>query len=172
MSVSSQNRPELTEWACVHLDRDLAQAGPAADFLRSWLQARGAPEGQATDEIVLAAMEALTNAMRHGGGGERDFTVRMAWCWRDGTLELEVTEPGRFEPSPAWADLPADPLAEGGRGGFLITKLMDAVEHRNAGGRHTLRMRRSLGEGRSGNSVTPAPAAKTANEAGPERGES
>ncbi len=135
---------EPAGWACVHLNRDLAGTGPATEALRNWLQARGLAESETQAEIVLATTEALTNAIRHGGGGASEFTVRLAWRWQDDELEIEVSEPGRFEPALAWSELPADPLSEGGRGGFLITRLMDAVEHRNAGGRHTLRMRRRL----------------------------
>lgn len=138
------DRPGLTEWACVHLARDLACTGPATEVLRDWLQTRGLAAPETLGEIVLATTEALTNAIRHGGGGAPDFTVRLAWCCHGGDLEIEVSEPGRFEPARAWSELPEDPLSEGGRGGFLITRLMDAVEHRNADGRHALRLRRCL----------------------------
>ncbi len=136
--------PQPTEWACVHVERDLAKVGPAVECLRNWLQARGVRSGEALAEMELAVTEALTNSIRHGGGGSTDFATRLAWSWRDGELELEVSEPGRYEPAATWNQLPEDPLSEGGRGGFLITELMDAVEHRNAGGRHALRLRRRL----------------------------
>ena len=136
--------PDHPGWVCLLLTRDLADAGPAAESLRDWLRARGVGGDGAREEVMLATMEALTNAIRHGGGGAPEFPVRLAWRWRDDQVEIEVSEPGRFEPPVAWSELPADPLSEGGRGGFLITRLMDAVEHHNAGGRHTLRMRRRL----------------------------
>lgn len=141
--------PAPVEWACVSMERDLARVGPAVDGLRAWLRSRGAPEGEELDNIALATTEALTNAIRHGGQEEPGFQVRLAWCWRAPELEIEISEPGNFTPAADWAALPDDPLAEGGRGGFLITELMDAVEHRNAGGRHALRLRRRL-ETRSG----------------------
>jgi serine phosphatase RsbU (regulator of sigma subunit)/anti-sigma regulatory factor (Ser/Thr protein kinase) len=138
------NAPQPVEWACVRLARDLKAVGPAVDALLNWLRRRGIPADAALDELELAVTEALTNSLRHGGGGAQDFATRFAWCWRNGELEIEVSEPGRFEPPPTWDKLPEDPLSESGRGGFLITELMSAVEHRNENGRHSLRMRRRL----------------------------
>lgn len=144
-SAPKHDRPELTEWAYVHLGMDLARVGPVVDDLRAWLHARGATSETWLDEVTLAITEALTNAIRHGGGGRTDFTVRLAWSKRGDAVEILVSEPGSFTPSARWHELPADPLSEGGRGGHLITQLMDAVEHRNAGGHHTLHMRRRIG---------------------------
>jgi anti-sigma regulatory factor (Ser/Thr protein kinase) len=126
------------------VERNLATVGPAVDALRDWLRARGVAGGEALEKVALATTEALTNAIRHGGGGAEDFRVRLAWSWRGGEVEIEVSEPGSFAPGADWSALPEDPLAEGGRGGFLITELMDAVEHRNSGGRHALRVRARL----------------------------
>ncbi|MBC8012130.1 MAG: ATP-binding protein, partial [Burkholderiales bacterium] len=142
--VQNTDRPGLTEWACVHLGRNLAEVGPAVGELSAWLRARGAVDDAWLDEVTLATTEALTNAMRHGGGGAEAFTVRLAWSRRGEEIEVVVTEPGSFTPAAHWHDLPEDPLAEGGRGGYLITQLMEAVEHSNAGGHHTLSMRRRL----------------------------
>lgn len=145
-TTPTDRKPDRTEWACVHLGLDLGEVGPAVDDLLAWLRARGAGDETALDEIALAASEALTNAIRHGGGGMKDFAARLAWSLRGGELEIEVSEPGEYTPAPGWDALPDDPLSEGGRGGFLLSRLMDAVEHRNDGGRHALRLRRRLGE--------------------------
>jgi serine phosphatase RsbU (regulator of sigma subunit)/anti-sigma regulatory factor (Ser/Thr protein kinase) len=131
------------EWACTQAPRDLAAVEPVVGQLRAWLLARGAESGSALDAALLAVTEALTNAVRHGQGPS-DAVVRLAWCWRDGDLEVEVSEPGHFVPAADWNALPADPLSEGGRGGYLITRLMDGVEHRNGGGRHALVLRKRL----------------------------
>jgi serine phosphatase RsbU (regulator of sigma subunit) len=56
-----------------------------------------------------------------------------------------VSEPGHFAPSASWTQLPDDPMAESGRGGFLISESFDELRHLNSGGRHTLRLRRRLG---------------------------
>lgn len=138
--------PAPMEWACTHLPRDLAAVEPALGRLRTWLQGRGVEAGPALDATLLATTEALTNAVRHGGG-PREAVVRLAWSWREGDLEIEVSEPGNFAPTEDWRRLPADPLREGGRGGFLISQLMDAVEHRNHDGRHALVLRKRLAVG-------------------------
>lgn len=136
--------PEPVEWACLPVARDLARVGPAVQALIAWLRARGAPADETLDEIGLAVTEALTNAVRHGDQGRPDIPVRLAWRRECDELEIEVSEPGEFHPGPDWDALPDDPLAEGGRGGFLISQLMDSAEHRNAAGRHALVMRRAL----------------------------
>jgi serine/threonine-protein kinase RsbW len=145
MSATPPSRmPEPTEWTSVLLGLDLHEVGPAVDRLRAWLRLRGVREETTLDDIALAVTEALSNAIRHGGGADRDFTVRFAWRLQSGELEIEVSEPGDFTPPPGWDELPKDPLSEGGRGGFLLTRLMDRVEHRNADGRHTLHLRRRV----------------------------
>ncbi len=135
--------PAPMEWACTQVPRDLAAVEPALGQLCAWLQARGVEAGPALDGAMLAVTEALTNAVRHGQG-PRDAVVRLAWAWRDGDLEVEVSEPGHFVPATDWSALPANVLSEGGRGGYLITQLMDGVEHRNGGGRHALVLRKRL----------------------------
>lgn len=152
--------PEPLEWACVRVGRALEEVGPAVEAMGKWLRLRGVPDDAALAEVTLAVTEALSNAVRHGGAGAVDgkFSARLAWSWSADELQVEVSEPGHYEPAAGWDQLPEDPLSEGGRGGFLITELMDAVEHRNAGGRHLLRMRRRL-EARGGSGLVATEAA-------------
>lgn len=146
MSSSAPPLPPIPlEWSCLHLPADLAAVGPAVARLSGWLQDRGVPAGEDLDNLGLAIAEALNNAIFHGGRPASPAAhARLAWCWRDGEIEVEVSEVGDFRPAADWAELPEDPLAESGRGGYLITSLMDAVEHRNQGGRHALRLRKKL----------------------------
>jgi serine phosphatase RsbU (regulator of sigma subunit)/anti-sigma regulatory factor (Ser/Thr protein kinase) len=134
--------PAPLEWQCRHLPAAAEVVGPAVEALATWLCERGVTPGTELDALNLALSEALNNAILHGRPAAGP--VRLAWCWRDGELELEVSEPGIFTPAADWAELPEDPLAESGRGGYLITSLMDAVEHRNRAGRHLLRLRKRL----------------------------
>jgi anti-sigma regulatory factor (Ser/Thr protein kinase) len=136
--------PEPTDGASLRVERDLSKVAPAVDALCKWLRTRGVGSDEALAELELAVTEALTNSIRHGDARATDPTTLFAWSWRSGELEIEVSEPGRYEPPEHWARLPEDPLAEGGRGGFLITELMDAAEHHNVEGRHVLRLRRRL----------------------------
>lgn len=139
---SKLSGPRLREWAELVPEGGLESVGPAAEILAAWLQARGVAPGEELDAVTLALMEALTNAFKHGDVAKGG--VRVGWTWDGTELEIEVSEQGTFTPGADWAELPEDDLAEGGRGGFLITQLMDAVEHRNAGGRHRLALRKRL----------------------------
>jgi serine phosphatase RsbU (regulator of sigma subunit) len=49
-----------------------------------------------------------------------DDRIRVRWSWTDEMLEIEILDPGRFQPSPGPAQLP-EPLSEGGRGMFVIS---------------------------------------------------
>ena len=95
-----------------------AVAGARAD-LRSWLADAGVPEERLTD-ILLAAGEAVANAVEHAyaGGPASDVTVELRHDGR--TLELSVTDRGR------WRERPGDP--ERGRGFALMRALMSHVE--------------------------------------------
>ncbi|MEO3748672.1 ATP-binding protein [Plantactinospora sp. B5E13] len=87
------------------------------------LQAHGLLEGDRLDDFVTAINEAMTNAVRHGGGrGE----LRL---WRDRQLVCEVTDRGSGLP----AALPIpharpQPSANGGMGLWLARQLADSME--------------------------------------------
>lgn len=95
------------------------------------------------DEIRLALREALNNAVCHGSRLDPEKQIRII-CRADPheglTLAVRDEGPG-FDPGTV-----PDPTAEqnlerfGGRGLFIIRKLMDEVEHRDGG--RELRMRR------------------------------
>lgn len=137
------NGARFRQWADLAVDSRLEAVGPAADGLVGWLRGHGVPDGPELDGVGLAVSEALSNAIRHGGANDCSG-IRLGWCWDGENLEVEVSEPGEFCPPSDWAELPGDELAEGGRGGFLITQLMDVVEHRNREGRHRLLLRKRL----------------------------
>lgn len=144
--------PLPIEWACLHLPADLALVESNLAEFRTWLLGRGAESGEAMDQVMLAVTEALTNSIRHGAVS-KETRVRLAWCWSGGDLEVEVSEPGFFAPVTDWGALPEDLMSESGRGGFLISRLMDSVEHHNSGGRHALRLRKRLPVRRAGEDV-------------------
>jgi serine phosphatase RsbU (regulator of sigma subunit)/anti-sigma regulatory factor (Ser/Thr protein kinase) len=141
--MTGGNRVSYEEWAQISFPPDIDLVAAAVGEFCNRLQARGAaPEMVAG--IRLAVVEALTNSIKHGGAeGEED--VRLRWSWRGEWLDIEVSEPGDFTPGAGWRDLPADPLAESGRGGFLMAQHSDELEHANIAGRHRLRLRKRLG---------------------------
>jgi PAS domain S-box-containing protein len=81
---------------------------------------------QAVDQVVLAVDEACTNALRHSGATE-DLEIRLGFD--GGDLVVEVRDHGRgLEDVTLDPDHVPDPLANDGRGMYLIRSLMDEVE--------------------------------------------
>lgn len=100
--------------------------------------AAGLPRAR-VHELVLAAHEVATNALRHGGG---DASLR---AWReDGRLVCEVADsgPGIAQPAPGYV-LP-DPERTGGRGLVLARRLCDLVEIRSGADGTVVRLHVSL----------------------------
>jgi anti-sigma regulatory factor (Ser/Thr protein kinase) len=78
-----------------------------------------------TDDIVLALHEALVNASRHGGG-----ICRAEVAVDPSGLVIAVTDRGSgFDPQPYVRRFP-DPMAERGRGLWLISRLATTYEVR------------------------------------------
>jgi anti-sigma regulatory factor (Ser/Thr protein kinase) len=83
------------------------------------------------NEFVLAANEAVANAIEHGRPCW-DGTIHTWVCERADSLTFGVRDAGDFAVVPP----PADPLAERGRGLVLMSALVDEVALRRARG-HT-----------------------------------
>ena len=96
--------------------------------------------------IRLALEEAVTNAHRHGHGGDPDRPISIVFSRHGDDLTLEVADTGEgFDPG----SIPDPRSPEGlerstGRGLLLIRAFMHHVEHLDAGRR--IRMRRRLVE--------------------------
>lgn len=89
--------------------------------------------------IELALTEVLTNILRHSGG-QAPIRVR----WRPGPRELQVlvvADGLAFDMSRAEAQLPAELLAEGGRGLFLIRECVNGLRYRRRQGWNLHRLR-------------------------------
>ena len=79
----------------------------------------------------LVFSEALSNAVRHGCRSDALLKITVEWWVADSEVIIAITDPGQGPP-PEVADnpkLPDDPLAEGGRGLFLIHESVDLHEH-------------------------------------------
>ncbi len=120
-----------------------AQPGELASMralLRRWLgRADGTEEEVA--EILIAAGEAATNAIEHGGN---DVPFEVAGVVDGDEVDITVTDRG------SWRE--KSPERGGGRGLALIRELMDEVEVTRAADGTTVRMKRRL---RNGASVDP-----------------
>ena len=104
--------------------------------LEAFLRAEGWPGD--VDPIVLALHEALVNAGRHGGGARR----AEAAVSPDGSeLTIVVCDHGGvFDPRPFVHRSP-NPMAERGRGLWLISRLATAYEVRSSEGGNEVVMR-------------------------------
>jgi len=126
------------------LPGQLDQIAPAVARLGTYLNVRGIAD-DVWKGIELAVSEALNNAVMHGCKGHEEESVTLHWTWSDDTLVVTVHDPSDFMPEAVSADLPDDPLAETGRGHFLMATLMDEVAHIQIDGHHAIEMKKRLG---------------------------
>lgn len=132
------------EWSQITLPPDVDFVAPALGRFHRAMAEKGALPGLA-DRMRLALTEALTNSVKHGTFTAAADVIRLRWRWQDDCLTVEISEPGRFAPTGEWTKLPDDPLAESGRGGFLIAGAFEKLAHLNADGRHTLQLQKRVG---------------------------
>lgn len=92
-------------------------------------------ESDRAADLVVAVNEAATNAVEHGGGRG---TLR-AWT-TPAELVCEITNPTGHIADPFPGHLPPDPLADRGRGLWLIRQLTDLTEIRSDPHGVTVRM--------------------------------
>lgn len=140
---------EFREGAEYDLSPDLGAVETMLRQMKRYLGERGFPESE-WPGLQLAVAEALNNAIIHGCRDRPDARLRFRWAWSDAGLAVQVRDPGHFEPPEDWHELPDDPLAESGRGGFLISDFFDDVHHDNSERGHEVTLRKAL-------SVAPQP---------------
>jgi anti-sigma regulatory factor (Ser/Thr protein kinase) len=95
------------------------------------------------ERLLLAAGEAVSNAIEHGNGEDPARLVRLEWAALPdgGVLSVQDEGPGLTREQVLTAELPADPYQTGGRGLFLIRTLSDDVEVEGARLRLVFRLR-------------------------------
>ena len=121
------------------LPRQLPSVARACDWIEAALGDARWPAGDVT-RAVLCVSECVSNAVEHGGPHTQP--LRVSYALRPDALTVWVMD-GGGGPSigqlqaPA---LPADPLATGGRGLFILHRLTDEVAvDANGGVRMTIR---------------------------------
>ena len=124
----------------IELPNDLRAIERAVNYLID----RGLEIGFSQDRLRLnfrvGLTEALANAMLYGNGRDPDKKVRVEANLTDGKFTVRVTDEGRgFNPSTiSDPTLPRNRMRVGGRGIFLIRKLMDQVEFNERGNSITM----------------------------------
>lgn len=85
----------------------------------------------AMDDICIAATEIINNAIHHGNKSDNKKNVTLIISVEKGIFRLTVKDEGKgFNPKDIKDPLsPENLLSEGGRGIYLVHKLMDNVEY-------------------------------------------
>jgi PAS domain S-box-containing protein len=103
----------------------------ARERIRDYLHGQRV-DGQTIDDMVLAIEEAMTNAVRHSRT-QRDLEVELRPSSAD--IHVRVRDHGEgFDVESIDRESMPDPLSLGGRGLFLMGRLMDGLELRCNGG--------------------------------------
>jgi anti-sigma regulatory factor (Ser/Thr protein kinase) len=121
------------------LKPDLQLVAATLSAMKEDFQARGL-QANAWFELELAAGEALNNAIEHGCVGHPEVEIVCRWRCTDETIQIEVIDAGDYQPPGGDPRLPDDPLAEEGRGAFLMARLVDTVEHALSAEGHWIRL--------------------------------
>ncbi|MGI5216067.1 ATP-binding protein [Plantactinospora sp. CA-290183] len=101
---------------------DSERMSAVRQMLTRCLTAAGLPD-QRLDDFVTAINEAMSNAVRHGGG---DGELRL-WRERDLVCEVWDSGPGLSETLPIPRSRP-EPSAQGGMGLWLARELTDSID--------------------------------------------
>ena len=113
----------------------VAEIGPAVEKVMAAVGEMGCAAGKEF-EIEIALTEALANAVEHGCEHDPDKNVEI-WvgCDHDRGLLIVVRDPGPgFDPSQLPSPVEGEQLyREGGRGVYLINRLMDDVHYERGG---------------------------------------
>ena len=130
----------LLETYTLEMPADLTASREAIGAVLAWLQLQGhALEN--TRAWRLPITEAVTNAILHGCRDHASARVTIMARVGAECTEVLVRDPGFYQASPEASRLHDDPLADHGRGGFLIAQGTDSFEHLNEARGHTLLLR-------------------------------
>ncbi len=120
----------------------------ARHFLEDWL-VRIPVETAELPDLLLVASELCSNAVRHASGQRGSVALRARVEGPDVVLEVE-DDGGNSAPLPAPTDQLPEPLAERGRGLFLVKALVDSLDSDVADGRTVIRVTRRAVVARNG----------------------
>ncbi len=118
---------------------DYSRLSPLADEVGAFLDTHVGDEDVAYRALLLTT-EAVTNAMEHGNGLDEAKSVFLRVAAESQRVEISVEDEGPgFDPDAAPdAVVENDPLAEGGRGLFLMRAYAQSLRFENSGRRVVL----------------------------------
>lgn len=137
MSTVTQTAGRLLRLTC---PCDLAAVRQIARVVRDYLDHQGLPR-EDTDAWELICSEAGNNAVEHADGTATRLPVEFCVEVHPAHIELRVLDHTQGFDLPDRLELP-DPLAEGGRGLFLIRSLSDSLRYWRGRGDNCLVVRR------------------------------
>ena len=114
--------------------------------LMSFLRVHGVLDELFLSQFELAATESINNAALHGCRGNELKFLRVRLDLNPDHVELRVTDPSSFEGWKKEALLPEDPLREGGRGYFIMSRMTDELLHDQENGCHVLVLRKRFSD--------------------------
>jgi serine/threonine-protein kinase RsbW len=131
--------PERAPWTLT-IPSDLHLLALARAFVEAVCQSAGLDD-ITTNAIVLATDEATNNVMRHAHQGNPNAPIQIQCFVRPDQVEIRVLDEGRPFDLSAVPHLDPAELRIGGRGVFLMRKIMDELSCQPRGERgNTLRM--------------------------------
>lgn len=131
------------------IDSDLRQVAEVGDRVRDFCSGIHLSKMESFD-IELCVVEAVNNAILHAYNNRSGHSVEVVIRLLPGRLVLQVSDRGKpLEKTPAAELEPPDSAvpSEGGRGWYLIHRIMDDVRYASSGGKHTLTMSKRLRNG-------------------------
>ena len=137
--------PEPAPWSLT-IPSDLRLLSLARAFVEAICQVAGLDEMQ-THQVVLAADEATNNVMRHAHHGKPDAPIQIRCRLLPDGIEIHLIDEGQPFNLDAVPHLDPAELRPGGRGVFLMRRLMDELSCQPRGERgNTLRMLKRCGQ--------------------------
>ena len=122
---------------------DLENVSRVSNLLREYCELR-LLDPVIWTSLELGFCEALNNAIEHGCQKNPKRTVFVKWKWIGEDLDIEIEDPGDFQPEDRAAVLPKNQLDESGRGLYIINSVFDRVEHMSSEYGHKVHLRKSL----------------------------
>ncbi|KXX66463.1 ATP-binding protein [Marichromatium gracile] len=126
----------------VQIDSRLEMTSLVGTCIRALCLDAGLDE-MAAYQVQTCTIEAVNNAIIHAYGGQSGHSVEIRWRLDDAGLSIQVGDHGK-----TMAEMPPeiapDPLAESGRGWWIMRQWMDRVDYETDGTGNRVILRKLL----------------------------